>query len=157
MARPETALFAHDRHKHVHHNAVAGQSGPSRAQPEDDPLYKPELYDIVTPASFRGDAEWYRSKARQCGGPVLELGAGTGRITLGIAHDGVRVHALDTDPVMLERLTEKLAQQPPEVREHVVVMVGDMRTFTLTERFALIRAVSWIPAQPDGTRSARLP
>ena len=48
-------------------------------------MYKPELYDIVTPASFRGDAEWYRGKARECGGPVLELGAGTGRITLGIA------------------------------------------------------------------------
>jgi SAM-dependent methyltransferase len=100
-------------------------------------LYKPELSDIVTPASFRGDAEWYRSKARQCGGPVLELGEGTGRISLGIAQDGVSVHALDADPAMLERLTQKLAQQPPEVREHVVVRVGDMRTFKLTGRFAL--------------------
>jgi SAM-dependent methyltransferase len=109
----------------VRHNAVAGQSRSSRAQPEDDPLFNPELYDIVMPASFRGDAEWYRSKARHCGGPVLELGAGTGRITLGIAHDGVRVHALDTDPAMLERLTQKLAQQPPEVREHVVRQIVD--------------------------------
>jgi 2-polyprenyl-3-methyl-5-hydroxy-6-metoxy-1,4-benzoquinol methylase len=58
-------------------------------------LYKPELYDIATPASFRGDAEWYRGKARECGGSVLETGAGTGRITLGLAQDGVPVHALD--------------------------------------------------------------
>ena len=94
----------------------------------------------MTPASFRGDAEWYRNQARQYGGPVLELGAGTGRITLGIAQDGVAVHALDADPAMLDRLKQKLAQQPPEVRKHVVVMVGDMRTFTLTERFALIIA-----------------
>jgi SAM-dependent methyltransferase len=103
-------------------------------------MYKPELYDIVTPTSFRGDAEWYRGKARECGGPVLELGAGTGRITLGIAQASVSVHALDADPAMLDALRQKLANQPPEVQERVVVMVGDMRVFTLAERFALIIA-----------------
>lgn len=79
-------------------------------------MYKPELYDIVTPPSFRGDAEWYRDKARGCGGPVLELGAGTGRITLGIAQAGVPVHALDADPAVLDTLRQKLAHQPPEVQ-----------------------------------------
>src|SRR4051812_16534300 len=113
---------------------------PRTRSAEGGPLYKPELYDLVTPASFRGDAEWYRGKALQCGGPVLELGAGTGRITLGIAQAGVPVHALDADPAMLERLTQKLAQQPPAVREQVRVTVGDMRTFTLTDRFPLIIA-----------------
>jgi SAM-dependent methyltransferase len=103
-------------------------------------LYKPELYDIVTPSSFRGDAEWYRGKARECGGPVLELGAGTGRITLAIAQDGAPVHALDADPAMLDQLRQKLANQRPEVRERVVVVVSDMRMFTLAERFALIIA-----------------
>jgi SAM-dependent methyltransferase len=103
-------------------------------------LYKPELYDIVTPPSFRGDAEWYRRKARECGGPVLELGAGTGRITLGIAQDGVPVYALDADAAMLDRLRQKLANESPEVRERVMVMEGDMRVFTLPERFALVIA-----------------
>ena len=103
-------------------------------------MYKPELYDIVTPASLNGDAEWYRRKARQCGGPVLELGAGTGRIALGIAQDGVQVHALDAEPAMLDALRQKLAGQPPEVRDRVVTVVGDMRSFTLDERFALIIA-----------------
>jgi SAM-dependent methyltransferase len=103
-------------------------------------LYWPKLYDLVTPASFRGDAEWYRRKAREYGGPVLELGAGTGRITLGIAHDGVPVHALDADPAMLDQLRQKLAHQPPDVRDRVVVTVADMRVFTLVERFALIIA-----------------
>jgi SAM-dependent methyltransferase len=103
-------------------------------------VYQPELYDLVAPASFRGDAEWYRAKARECGGPVLELGAGTGRITLGIAQDGVAVHALDADRAMLDRLQQKLAGQPPEVRERVTVTAGDMRAFSLGERFALIIA-----------------
>jgi SAM-dependent methyltransferase len=103
-------------------------------------MYKPEIYDIVTPASFRGDVEWYRAKARQYGGPVLELGAGTGRITLGIAEDGVPVHALDADPAMLDRLRQKLAHQPRDVRDRVTLFVGDMRTFSLDERFAFIIA-----------------
>jgi hypothetical protein len=36
--------------------------------------YDPELYDTVTPATFNGDVAWYRRKAVECGGPVLELG-----------------------------------------------------------------------------------
>ncbi len=103
-------------------------------------MYNAELYDIVTPPSFRGDAEWYRAKARQSGGPVLELGAGTGRIALGIAQDGVAVHALDADASMLQALQQKLAGQPPQVRARVAVTVADMRTFRLPERFALIIA-----------------
>jgi SAM-dependent methyltransferase len=103
-------------------------------------LYQPEIYDIVTPASFLGDAEWYRGKARACDGPVLELGAGTGRITLGIARDGVSVHALDVDPAMLDRMRQKLANQPPEIRERVTPILADMRAFTIAERFALVIA-----------------
>ena len=103
-------------------------------------MYHPHLYDAVTPGSFRGDTEWYCAKARQCGGPVLELGAGTGRIALRIAQQGLPVHALEVDAPMLDALRQKLAQHPPEVRERVHATVGDMRTFALVERFALIIA-----------------
>jgi SAM-dependent methyltransferase len=103
-------------------------------------VYHPDLYDIVTPASFRGDAEWYRAKARECGGPVLELGAGTGRITLALAADGVQVHALDASAEMLDTLRKKLATQPSEVRDRVSITAGNMRVFTLANRFPLIIA-----------------
>ena len=62
--------------------------------------YQSELYDIVTPTALDGDVDWYRGKAKSSGGPVLELGAGTGRITLAVAADGavwfamLRRHAL---------------------------------------------------------------
>ena len=55
--------------------------------------YQPDLYDAVTPASFQGDLEWYRCKALESGGPVLELGAGTGRVTLAIAEAGPTIYA----------------------------------------------------------------
>ena len=47
----------------------------------DTQTYQPDLYDLVTPASFAGDVEWYVRKAKAADGPVLELGAGTGRVT----------------------------------------------------------------------------
>jgi SAM-dependent methyltransferase len=102
--------------------------------------YQPELYDAVTPASFRGDSEYYCRKARESGGPVLELGAGTGRITLAIAEAGVPIHALDANPGMLAVLRRKLADRPSDVQRRVQLIESDMRSFDLPARFALIVA-----------------
>jgi SAM-dependent methyltransferase len=102
--------------------------------------YKPEVYDAVTPASFLGDLAWYRGKAKESGGPVLELGAGTGRISLAIARDGVAIHALDASPEMLDGLRKKLAGEPQEVQDRVRVVHADMRSFDLPERYPLIIA-----------------
>jgi SAM-dependent methyltransferase len=102
--------------------------------------YHPDMYDAVTPPSFAGDVEWYRRKARESGGPVLELGAGTGRITLPLAQDGTVVHALDADARMLGALRAKIASEPAEVRDRVTLVEADMRTFELPQRFALVIA-----------------
>jgi SAM-dependent methyltransferase len=100
--------------------------------------YDPALYDIVTPGAFRGDVEWYRRKAREAGGPVLELGAGTGRITIPIAQDGGSVHALDADRGMLGALARKAATLPADVQARIAVTEGDMRNFRLDRQFALV-------------------
>jgi ubiquinone/menaquinone biosynthesis C-methylase UbiE len=100
--------------------------------------YQPDLYDLVTAPSLQGDVEWYRDLAKRVGGPVLELGAGTGRVTLAIAGAGVPIHALDSDERMLERLRSKLAAAPADVQARTTIVPGDMRTFELAERFTLI-------------------
>ena len=102
--------------------------------------YRPELYDTVTPPTFQGDVDWYCRKAQESGGPVLELGAGTGRVTLAIAQAGVSIHALDASETMLDALRSKLALQPQEIRDRVAPVRGDMRAFELPERFALVIA-----------------
>jgi SAM-dependent methyltransferase len=102
--------------------------------------YDPAIYDATIAASFFGDLDWYRQKARECGGPVLELGAGTGRVTLKLAQDGIRVHALDCDGEMLAALRRKVAAEPADVRERIEVIEADMRTFELPRRFALVIA-----------------
>ena len=100
--------------------------------------YQPDLYDLVTPGAFHGDVDWDCAKAQASGGPVLELGAGTGRVTLAIASAGVAIHALDSNPAMLQTLQAKLHACPAQVRDRVTVVPGDMRTFELDQRFALI-------------------
>ena len=86
----------------------------------------------------QGDVEWYRRKAVESGGPVLELGAGTGRVTIPIAEAGVRVAALDLDSGMLQRLREKVRRLPADVQARIAVHHGDMRSFALDEQYGLV-------------------
>jgi SAM-dependent methyltransferase len=120
---------------------VAARGSWARSAHSRHPVtYRPDLYDAVTPSSLQGDVEWYCSKAKDSGGPVLELGAGTGRVTLAIAAAGVPVHALDASEAMIKALQAKLAAHPSDVRSRVSLEVADMRTFAVSERFALVIA-----------------
>jgi SAM-dependent methyltransferase len=100
--------------------------------------YDPELYDLVSGADVGGDIDWYRRKAQESGGPILELGAGTGRITLPIAQAGLAIHALDADRGMLAALKRKVDALPEAVQQCVTVIEGDMRSFQTDTRFALV-------------------
>jgi SAM-dependent methyltransferase len=68
-------------------------------------------------------------------GPILDIGAGTGRVTLELAATGRRVVALDRDPVLLAALAQRAGQLDVEVE----TVCADARTFTLPddERVAL--------------------
>lgn len=102
--------------------------------------YSAELYDLVTPASVLGDVEFYANLAVAARGPVLELGAGTGRISLALARQGVQVTALDADRGMLARLNEKRNALDEAIRARVSIVEADMRSFRLAQRFALVIA-----------------
>ena len=106
----------------------------------DTQTYQPDLYDLVTPASLAGDVEWYVRKAKAAGGPVLELGAGTGRVSLALAREGISVHALDAHAGMLDVLRRKLSELPADVQRRVTTVEANMRTFELPERFRLVIA-----------------
>jgi SAM-dependent methyltransferase len=100
--------------------------------------YDAEYYDLATPGSFRDDIDWYRRKAQESGGPVLELGAGTGRITLAIAQDGLSIYGLDADRGMLAVLRRKIAALPGDDRKRITVAEGDMRAFQAGRQFPLV-------------------
>src|SRR5438067_1056242 len=89
------------------------------------------------PGAVKGDIDWYRGKALASGGPVLEVGAGSGRVTIPIAESGIPVHALDREPSMLQALRQKMAALPKEAQARIAITEGDMRAFAIEGRFSL--------------------
>jgi SAM-dependent methyltransferase len=81
----------------------------------------------------RADVTFYRELAKLRGGPILELGAGSGRVTTMLARDGHHVVALDRSPAMLERLRARVAALPPAAAARVEVIAGDLCTFDLAK------------------------
>ena len=100
--------------------------------------YDPTLYDLCVPEDFGGDVRWYCERALASGGPVLELGAGTGRITLPIADAGIEITGFDLDARMLDALRAKVVAAGPDLDRRVNVVEGDMREFRLAQEFALV-------------------
>jgi SAM-dependent methyltransferase len=91
--------------------------------------------------------EWFGGLARRTGGPILELGCGTGRIAVPIAQDGHHIVGLDRSAAMLERAERRARRADVEVRW----VEGDMRAFSFNEAFALIFVAfnSFLMLDPD--------
>jgi ubiquinone/menaquinone biosynthesis C-methylase UbiE len=73
----------------------------SPAGKPDDYEFIAELYDHVVPYRERRDVDFFVAAARESGGPVLEVGCGTGRVLLPIARAGVDIVGLDLSSSML--------------------------------------------------------
>lgn len=86
----------------------------------------------------RADVSFYREIARRRGADrILELGAGTGRVTVPLARDGRRVVAVDRSPEMLSRLRDRVARLPAAVAGRITPVLGDLRDFSVAGRFPL--------------------
>ena len=85
-----------------------------------------------------GDVAFYVEEARKAGGPVLEIGCGTGRIMIPIAESGVSIVGLDRAPAMLDIARGKVAGRSVGTRQRIRMVESDMRTFDLDQRFDLV-------------------
>lgn len=103
----------------------------------DHPLVA-ETYDFVVPYRERKDVGFFVEQAGECGGPVLELGCGTGRILLPTARAGIPITGLDLSAEMLRICRQSLQRETPSVQEKVQLIQGDMRDFDLERHFRLI-------------------
>lgn len=96
-------------------------------------LDEPTAEDVASLArnGMLGDVPFYRDLARRRGGPVLELGCGTGRLAIPMARAGVPVTGVDISRPMLERFQARLDDEPEEVRARVRLLETDATTLRL--------------------------
>jgi 2-polyprenyl-3-methyl-5-hydroxy-6-metoxy-1,4-benzoquinol methylase len=91
----------------------------------------PKLYDLEN-SHYEPDGPFFLQLAQQIGDPVLEVGCGTGRITIPLAQQGIDITGLDVVPQMIERARQKAPELP------IQWLHGDARPFRLERRFHLI-------------------
>ncbi len=103
-----------------------------------------EFYDFVEPYQTRQDVAFFVETAQACGGPVLEVGCGTGRVLIPTARAGSAIYGIDLSPHMLDVCERRLEQEPVEVQHRVQLDLADMRDFDLGQTFKLIT----IPFRP---------
>ena len=95
---------------------------------------EPAIWHELECGRYRQDLGLWRELARRFGDPVLEVGAGTGRVALELARAGHSVTALDHDPVLLAELGRRARGLP------VRTTAADARSFELGGEFALVLA-----------------
>jgi SAM-dependent methyltransferase len=86
----------------------------------------------VENGAYEADLPLWRELAEAVDGPVLDLGAGTGRVAADLAARGHELVALDSDAALLAALTERAP--------HVTTVTADARDFDLARSFALVLA-----------------
>ncbi len=96
-------------------------------------LYDGRLYDSWN-ADFVQDVPFYRRQAARYGGPLLEIGCGTGRIAVPLAEQGVAVTGLDRATSMLDVARSKATAKGLSLRW----VLSDFREYETDEKFALV-------------------
>lgn len=81
---------------------------------------------------YDADLELWRELADTHGAPVVDLGAGTGRVSLDLLDAGYEVIAVDLDPVLLDELARRAGSRP------VRTLAADARSFELGRKVPLI-------------------
>ncbi len=97
------------------------------------PYTRADLYDLLF-NSYEADLDFYLGAAKQAGGPVLDVGCGTGRVLLPCLAAGIDADGVDNSAEMLERL--RLNAQARGLQAHVEL--ADMRGFRMPRRFAFV-------------------
>ena len=97
------------------------------------PTADPVIWHDVECAAYTADLPLWRELAEAAGGPILDLGCGTGRVALDLASRGHDVTALDSEPEFLRVLVARAREQGVRVK----TAVADARALALGRQFAL--------------------
>jgi len=110
----------------------------ARAEPFYSRSLNAETYDLGIGRGGRGlgeDVAFYLDVARGAGGRVLELGSGTGRVTIALAQAGCVAVGVDRSAAMLAGAESNRDALAPEVQARLRFVKADMVDFDLGESF----------------------
>jgi SAM-dependent methyltransferase len=105
------------------------------------------VWHDVECASYEADLPLWRELAAEAGGPVLDLGCGTGRVALDLAGRGHDVTGIDCEPSFTTALSARARERGLRVRAET----ADARSFTLGQTFALAIAPMQVAQLLGGT------
>ncbi|HMI99480.1 MAG TPA: methyltransferase domain-containing protein [Gaiellaceae bacterium] len=110
-----------------------------------------DLYDPWS-RSVTEDVDFYVAEAHRSGGPVVELGVGTGRIAIPIAQKGIRVIGVDSSREMLAACRRR--GEAEGVADLLDLRLGDLREPPLDEQVPLVICPfrSYLHLADDGER-----
>lgn len=91
-----------------------------------------ELYDLYCSVDY--DVEFFVSEVRRVDGPILELMAGTGRLSIPMLQAGAKLTCVDGSKGMLDVFRRKLESRNLKADLHVM----DVRRLDLPTRFDLV-------------------
>lgn len=94
------------------------------------------IWHDVECGSYAADLPLWEELAAAAGGPILELGAGTGRVSIALARRGHDVTAVESDPELAAELDRRARSAGLPVR----VEVEDAKQLALGRTFATILA-----------------
>jgi SAM-dependent methyltransferase len=119
--------------------------------PDDPYAWEADLYDLTTAGVSEQDVPFYTALAADAGGPVLELGCGTGRVLVPCAEAAGAAVGVDLSASMLTRAAAAVAAAG--LGDRVELHRGDMRTVRLERRFPLVtipfRSLFHLPGDED--------
>jgi SAM-dependent methyltransferase len=92
------------------------------------------IWHDVECGSYSADLPLWEELAERCGGPILELGCGTGRVALHLARRGHEVIGLDRDRELLEALAERADGL------ELTTVCADAQAFDLDRQVSLVLA-----------------
>ena len=88
------------------------------------------------PFANRPSEPFFKEMAKRYGSPILELGSGTGRVSLMLAEAGHEIVGVELSPEMLEIAREKLQKLPETVQLRVTLHHSDITDFSLGKKFS---------------------
>jgi SAM-dependent methyltransferase len=93
---------------------------------------------IMAGSSVEGDVDFYRRMAAETGGPILDVGCGTGRVAAALVADGYEVVGIDLSAPMLRLAERRREALSADVKGSLSFQRADMATLDLGRDFALI-------------------